>query len=312
MVDSFPREIGEGSATATASWGPWECCAQAPGAVIHPDQLTQADGEWMSTTVPSTVANTLRTTGRWDMQRPENIDGQDWWYRSTFEVSVDSIGQPCTLCFDGLATLADIWLNGEHLLSTDNMFRVYQLDVTSQIRDENELAIRFRSLAADLQQKRPRPRWKTNLVDHQQLRWQRTTLLGHTPGWSPPVPAIGPWRDIRLECQPVRLADVQLLSRLEGTTGVVTFRARVHSSAPINRVSLRVGDHEVSVTVHADSEGTTLSGELRFPNPPLWWPHTHGDQPLFACDLLVDAGSDRHVLGCGSCLAAPSLRAIRL
>ncbi|MEK6260650.1 MAG: glycoside hydrolase family 2 protein [Planctomycetota bacterium] len=299
MLDSFHSVSGEGSETAALSLGPWDCCAQAPGIVTRPDQLAHANGEWLSAAVPGTVAGTLRASGRWDFQRPTDIDAQDWWYRSTFAISADSNGQPCTLCFDGLATLADIWLNGEHLLSTDNMFRAYELDVTSLLRANNELAIRFRSLSADLQQKRPRPRWKTNLVDHQQLRWHRTTLLGHIPGWSPPVPAIGPWRDIRLERQPVRLSDVQLVAKLDGTTGVVTFRARVHSAMLIDRVSLRVGSHEASIAVQADAEGRMFSGELRISNPPLWWPHTHGDQPLLACDVLAESGPNRHVIGCG-------------
>ena len=348
MAEMLIPVLDELPETAPASLGAWECCAQTPGIITRPDQLATAHGDWLSAAVPGTVASTLRDAGRWDMQRPTEIDGQDWWYRSSFKVAAEAIGQQHTLCFDGLATLADIWLNGEHVLSTDNMFRGYQFDVTALLRVSNELAIRFRSLAADLKQKRPRPRWKTNLVDHQQLRWQRTTLLGHIPGWSPPVPAIGPWRDIRLECKPVRLSDVQLVARLEGTTGVVTFRARVQSSAPIDRVTLRVGEHKASVAIQADTEGTILtlptkvafiaprevsrvtsdpdtretatfpvrlssrgamkatlagssilSGELRISNPPLWWPHTHGDQPLFACDLLVEAGFNSHVIGCG-------------
>jgi len=298
MVDSLHPVSGEGLETALLSLGPWDCCAHAPGVVIRPEQLAGANGEWLAAAVPGTVAETLRAGGRWDQQRPPEIDALDWWYRSAFAVSADSIGQLCILCFDGLATLADIWLNGERLLATDNMFRGYQLDVTSLLRAENELAIRFRSLTADLQQKRPRPRWKTNLVDHQQLRWHRTTLLGHIPGWSPPIPAIGPWRGIRLERQPVRLSDVQLVARLDGTTGVVTFRARVHSAAAVDRVALRVGSYETSIAVRADADDGTFSGELRISDPPLWWPHTHGLQPLFACDVLVESGSDRHVIAC--------------
>ena len=299
MVDSFHPVQGEGPETATMSLGPWTCCAQTTGAVTNPEQLANQSGEWLPAAVPGTVADMLRAAGHWDHQRPPDIDAQDWWYRSTFAISPASIGQSCTLCFDGLATLADIWLNGERLLATDNMFRAYQLDVTSLLRADNELAIRFRSLSADLQQKRPRPRWKTNLVNHQQLRWHRTTLLGHIPGWSPPVPAIGPWRDIRLERRPVRLSDVQLIARLDGTTGVVTFRARVHSAASIDRVSMRVGEHEVSVAVRSDATGRTLSGELLISDPPLWWPHTHGPQPLFKCDVLVESGSVRQVIACG-------------
>ena len=33
-------------------------------------------------------------------------------------------------CLDGLATLADVWLNGRRLLVADNMFRAYRVDVS--------------------------------------------------------------------------------------------------------------------------------------------------------------------------------------
>src|SRR5689334_8183551 len=62
----------------------------------------------------------------------------------------------------------------------------------------NELVIRFRSLDGALKAKRPRPRWKAPMIENQQIRWFRTTLLGRTPGWSPPAAAVGPWREVWL------------------------------------------------------------------------------------------------------------------
>src|SRR6185503_20017662 len=103
------------------------------------------------------------------------------------------------LRFDGLATLAEVWLNDHLVLDSDNMFVAHELDVSADLRDSNTLVVRFRSLAAALAARRPRPRWRTKLVEHQQLRWVRTTLLGRMPGWSPPVKAVGPWRPIALE-----------------------------------------------------------------------------------------------------------------
>ena len=52
----------------------------------------------------------------------------------------------CRLCFDGLATLAEVWLNGQLLLTTDNMFRGYRVDVAPHLRAQNELVLGFRSL----------------------------------------------------------------------------------------------------------------------------------------------------------------------
>ena len=131
-------------------------------------------------------------------------------FRTAFQMPELPAGQACHLYFDGLATLAEVWLNGQRLLATDNMFRTYCVDVSSRLAGDNELVLGFRSLAEDLKRKRPRPRWKTGLVQHQQLRWHRTTLLGRIPGWSPVAPAVGPWRDVRLESSALSLAEVHV------------------------------------------------------------------------------------------------------
>ena len=66
-------------------------------------------------------------------------------------------------------------------------------------RDDNELLLRFHALGPLLAARRPRPKWRTGLVAHQQLRWHRTALLGRMPAWCPPVAPVGPWRPILLE-----------------------------------------------------------------------------------------------------------------
>ena len=179
-------------ATATGmSFEPWSCCAQHPGTITHPDQLRAVQPRWLPATVPGTVAAALQANGQWNLSQPTDLDTQDWWYRTTFAGPDQLVSHPCSLCFDGLATLAEVWLNGQPLLTSDNMFRAYRIPVEPYLRPRNELIICFRSLAEDLKKKRQRPRWKTNLVSHQQLRWHRTTLLGRIPGWSPPIAAVG-------------------------------------------------------------------------------------------------------------------------
>ncbi len=261
---------------------PWSCCAQPPGTISHPDQLRDARPRWFPTTVPGTVVEALHAGGAWSFERPVDPDAEDWWYRTTF-AALQS--QPCHLCLDGLATLAEVWLNGRRLLSTDNMFRAYRLDVAPHLRSHNELVLGFRSLAVELKRKRPRPRWKTGLVSDQQLRWQRTSLLGRMPGWSPPAAVVGPWRAVRLETGPFLLSDLRLASRMEGGEGVVTLEARLHAAAPPGRVLLSVAGREAAVDVRPDAGTWLLRAAVRVPDPPLWWPHTHGPQPLYPCEL---------------------------
>ncbi len=170
---AHPKITAAGFPVAAPTLQPWTCCCRPTGACTHPDQLASVT-DWLLAEVPGTAAAALQSCGQWDLAKQYDFDADDWWFRTSFS----SNGAPCRLRFEGLATLAEVWLNGQLLLSADNMFRTFQMDVTPHLRAQNELVIGFRSVAADLKKKRTRPRWKTNLVNNQQLRWLRTSLLG--------------------------------------------------------------------------------------------------------------------------------------
>lgn len=299
MPSTLQSPVSVSANAKPLAFGPWACCAQTPGAILHPDQLADVHAECFPASVPGTVAAALEAAGRWDITQPLDADASDWWYRTTFEAPAAPDNQPCYLCCDGLATLAEVWLNGEHLLTTDNMFRAHRLEISKHLHAHNELVIAFRSLANDLQQKRSRPRWKTNLVNHQQLRWRRTTLLGRIPGWSPPVQPVGPWRAIRLDTERVSTSDLHVVSTLEGNVGMVTLHASVHSALPIDRAVLRVGNHETDVGLQCDDDGWHLNAHLAIPEAPLWWPHTHGTPTLLECSLDIEAGDVHHLIALG-------------
>ena len=303
MLDTQTRE----SQTATELvFGPWYRCAHAPASVSAPDQLDDRASNWKPASVPGTVAHDLLMAGEWDMQHPPEIDKEDWWYRTTFAgPDHGDLNPPIVLCLDGLATIAEVWLNGTRLGITDNMFRSYRFEITDQLRPHNELAIVFRSVSTDLQRKRPRPRWKTNLVNHQQLRWCRTTLLGRMPGWSPPVPTIGPWGAIRIEQAAVTLRESHWVTAVEASTGIVTFQGILQSFAAVDRVVVRVGDVEQIATVSKHTTESDTNSEiavhasLSIPDVPLWWPHTHGEQPRFHCQVIVESDQKQHTIDCG-------------
>ena len=157
------------------------------------------------------------------------FDAQDWCYRVRFDAPPPAPGATLMLGFDGLATLAQVQLNGRPLLDSDNMFVAHECDVSDALEPTgNELLLRFRSLDAELAHRRPRPRWRSPMLAHQQLRWFRTTLLGRTPGWSPPAAVVGPWRDIWLERRDgLQPRSVNLDGFVDGTAGIVRCRAEL-------------------------------------------------------------------------------------
>lgn len=272
----------------------WEWTALAPDAATEPAALARLAPEWQPALVPGTVAAAQRAAGRclWRDEQVRSSDARDHWYRCSFARPACEPSASVRLRFEGLATLAEVWLNGERVLESSNIFVPHELDVGERLAERNQLHIRFRALDAWLDVRRGRPRWRTRLVDHSQLRWTRTSLLGRMPGWSPAVHAVGPWRPVRLRV--ARALDVRALelsSRVadaERSTGTVRARIELGAGAARDqRAELVVGDARGALQQTEVEGRRVLEGELAVPNVRLWWPHTHGAQPLYPVQLAL-------------------------
>ncbi len=170
----------------------WRMALSNPGAVTGPADLASLS-DWIPAPVPGTAAGALADAGRFSAEAPTPLHDKDVWYVA--DVRVDEPGDHL-LVLDGLATIAEVFWNGEKVLDSDSMFLRHEVAV--QAGTDNTLAICFRALAPHLEKKGPRARWRPQLAVSQGLRLVRTTLLGHMPGWCPEVHAVGPWRPISL------------------------------------------------------------------------------------------------------------------
>jgi len=273
----------------------WQFAELSGGALpTTPSELEALAPAWIAAQVPGTVASSLRALNAWDFGSPRNFDAADYWYRLRFASTPAAPGESMWLAFGGLATLADVWLNGQHLLRSENMFRAHDLDVSTLIGNENELLVRFSSLDTASALRRPRPRFKTRLIERQQLRWFRTTLLGRIPGWSPPVAAVGPWREVSLERRRgPRLLTADVRPQVE--RGRASVSARFVLSEPVTSATFHVGSEHTELAL--SDGGTTLGAELTLPNAELWWPHSHGAQPRYEARLTLESAGGRHEFG---------------
>lgn len=267
--------------------GEWRLACTAPGVVSHPDALSDVS-DWIAAPVPGTAAQALREAGRWTVVDPAPLHDKDIWYRTRFGGS----GRR-SLRFQGLATLAEVWLNGRSILVSDNMFLAHEVEV--DLAGDNELVIVFPSLDAGLARRKGRARWRTALVGNNALRHVRTTLLGHMTGWQPPIHAVGPWRPVEIleEGRPLRLRAALLRATLDGTDGLldVALDFDVPEGRPVAR--LKVGDASAPLRWN---EAGRLEGRLRLPGVEKWWPHTHGKPCLHRAravvgDVELDLGS---------------------
>ena len=279
--------------------GEWFLTWTAPGAVRPLTEQPSAGAPWIPATVPGTVAGALRAAGKSEAYGvPARLDAVDWWYRCRLRVPALLPGERLVLCFEGLATLTDAWLDDEAILHSEGMFVGHTIDVTDKLRAEGELWLRFGALDSQLAVRRPRPRWRAPMVEHQQLRWFRTTLLGRTPGWSPPFPAVGPWRPVRLQRRTgIDVDEKALQAVLDGDDGhlsvSLTLRALGRSVRAARLIAFNPEGKPVAETelgcapASPTGEAVTASGGVRIPRAARWWPHTHGAQPLYTARVRV-------------------------
>lgn len=263
--------------------GPWHLLVTGAGTCAGPSDLTGHDG-WIPAQVPGTVAQALRDAGLWIEAEPAPIHDKDIWYR----VPLPGSGRE-RLRFEGLATNAEVWLDGEPVLTSESMFR--PSSVEADVTAGSELVLCFRSLAAALARPHKRGRWRPRLATPGSLRNARTTLLGFMPGWSPVIDHVGPFRPVTREPAGAGPAEADLRSTLDGTTGRLSARLRLPGYESAEAV-LRCDGRET--TLRQEEPGLFV-GELRLPDIALWWPHTHGEPRLHAVEAVV--GGHRIDLG---------------
>ncbi len=274
----------------------WQILATPAGRYTSPDQL-DATLPWLDIAEPTTAAAALRARGEWSLDGPERrFDAEDWWYRVEFEVPPAAPGESLWLGFDGLAGIADVWLDGEHLLQSTNMFVAAERELGAVRSGLHHLVLRFQALDTVLAQRRPRPRWRTPMVAHQQLRYVRTTLLGRTPGWSPPAAPVGPWQDVWLERRRGwQLADLKLHAAVRGRDGwlqvQVVFTGNSGECPAKVDLELRRGESCWRASLQPDAgRPGAFSGSVTIPEVERWWPHTHGEPVRHDAQLVVHDG----------------------
>jgi beta-mannosidase len=255
----------------------WSLTTCAPNAAMSPADLP-VDADWIAAEVPGTVESAFRAAGG-PTPSGQSLHDLDVWYRTEFDAD-----GPHSLRFRGLATHAEVFLDGEPVLDSRSMFLGHSVDFDGSGR--HRLAIRFRALNPVLAlAKGPRARWRPMMIQPGALRLVRTTPLGHMPGWTPPVAVVGPWQPVEL----MRRGAPFTVNALRLTAALVEGNGILDVTVALDR---DIGEPvELLCAGHAHplhrSDVTTWSGRLTIESVAPWWPHTHGEPTLHAAAIRV-------------------------
>ena len=112
----------------------------------------KGDVVWLPATVPGAVHTDLFKNKKIpdpfygdNEKKLQWIEEEDWNYQTSFNVTQEELSnQHVELRFDGLDTYSEIYLNDSLILTTDNMFRQWTVDVKKILKSgENKLTLIF-------------------------------------------------------------------------------------------------------------------------------------------------------------------------
>jgi len=270
------------------------------------------DAAWMPATVPGTVHTDLLAAGviedpffRTNERNQQWIDKVDWEYRTTFHVDVGLAAKDrIELAFAGIDTYADVYLNEAHILSADNMFRTWDVDIKHHVRvGENVLRVLFRSpiregqrLLAAKGYNPPSPNDQSEVGGLGEARVGLfTRKAGYHYGWDwgPRFVTSGLWRRVELRAwDMVRIRDVQILQ-----SAVWQDRAQLDVIVSLDSEDARTVELTIASPTDATLTarravklhpgGNRLEARLTIDKPRLWWSNGLGEAHLYTIRTTI-------------------------
>lgn len=271
---------------------------------------------WYPAKVPGTVHTDLMSNKiiedpyyRLNERGVQWVDKEDWIYETTFAVSKEVFAKNnIRLLFKGLDTYADIYLNDQKLLSADNMFREWTIDIKDNIRqDSNVLKIYFHSpIKMDMPKFDSLPFFYHASNDQSEnggVFNKKVSIFARKAGyhygwdWGPRIVTSGIWRDVFLEgWNDVRIENIfydqQNVTAKSATinTIVEVYADRNLADAIIEVKDDNTGSVFASKKIQLQKGFNKIAVPFVMKNPKLWWSLGLGEAHLynFKTSIIVD------------------------
>ncbi len=274
------------------------------------------DANWHPASVPGDVHTALVDIGRlappfynMNVETCQWVECQEWWYRTTFKVPLakDDAETWYLLTFDGLDTLATVYLNGTEIGSHRNMFIAATFDVTEHLHlgERNTLAVRFEPTVAPVADPEiggpvlsPALSEVEGAVEGQWGRnpervWVRKAQCNFGWDWAPRLVSVGIWQGVALR----RYVGARLGGVFFKTTTISPQVAEATVVVETERWA-DVPDLEAQITLSRGEQRLTDQvplangrAEVAFtiPDPALWWTHDLGESALYELEVALQA-----------------------
>ncbi|MHB9036113.1 MAG: beta-mannosidase [Armatimonadota bacterium] len=260
--------------------GSWQLAGMDAGAGnwASPNALTPEGAEVIMAQVPGEVHTDLLRAGKipdpyygMNAEDAQWIEDKQWWYKRAFDVDEDFLQKQTYLEFDGLDTFATVYLNGEEIGRTENMFVPHKFDVSGLIRlGRNIVAVHFDPAKMD------------------DARKMRASFGGET---GPRLVGAGIWRDARLVSHDlVSIKNIHIETEIEGAQANAWVYIEVENHTGEDQqvfasvvISKGESQEKIEVSDWVSPFDGVIEAVIRIEEPEFWWPNGMGEPSLYNC-----------------------------
>lgn len=259
------------------------------------DSYSEPD-RWVTAEVPGAVQLDWAKAENWDdhtygdnWKQYRWMEGVYWTYRTVLKPIADSEDERIYFISKGIDYSFRILLNRKEILKQEGMFTQIELDLTEQIRYGGILEIIIdptpKRLGAD-------PDTRSE-ADHS---FKPTVSYGWD--WHPRLIPLGIWEETYLITRShTHIVEADALYKLNDALDSVevTLHVRLNQTVP-GELKWRLIDPQGKVcfeqTAMVNAKMLQMINFLK--QPELWWPHDHGEQPLYRSELYFQTEDSDH------------------
>jgi len=268
------------------------------------------------TSVPASVYNDLINNGQ--LEDPYYRDNElkalklienDFTYRTSFTADGMENYDKVMLVFEGIDTLADIYINDSFLAAVNNMHRTWQFDIKSFLKADNKLELVLHSPTKFIEAENEKD---PILGQEDAMRGMAYLRKAHCMfgwDWGPRLPDAGIWKPVKLIAyNEARIDSVNIRQKHSDGRVMLSFDIDID----------KIGEEHIRRFGRDDKrlEGLCLSGKLTMPcgcereltheellkgieleNPKLWWPNGFGEQPLYTVEISLLSAANSNESG---------------
>lgn len=266
--------------------------------------------KWYAATVPGTVHTDLLNSKqikdpfyRTNEKQQQWIDKEDWEYKTKFNADQGLLNKTnISLLFEGLDTYADVYLNDSLIVSADNMFRTWDVDIKQYLKKgENSLRVYFHSpirKGLKLLEANGYPLPASNdqsenggTGDKKVSIFTRKAGYHYGWDWGPRFVTSGIWRPVSLIAYNYGKLDNVFVRQNKVTkkNADLTFETNFETNEKYN-VELKVKDKAsgkllVSQKMTTKIGANTMTLNASISEPKLWWSRGLGEPHLYSFEV---------------------------